>query len=113
MPGHPGEKRIFDGYQVQNVAFESLPGVYVTGSVYSPLELSEKPAGIVSPHGHWPNREDYGRYRPDVQNRCASMARMGAVVFSFDMVGYGQLADFGWEHKHPGTMKLQIWKSIN
>ncbi len=107
-----GEKRIFDGYQVQNVAFESLPGVYVTGSLYSPINVIEKPAGILSPHGHWPKREDYGRYRPDVQKRCAAMARMGAVVFSYDMVGYGQLAEFGWKHKHPQTMKLQIWNSI-
>jgi hypothetical protein len=28
------------------------------------------------------------------------------------MVGYGQLADFGWQHNHPETMKLQIWNSI-
>ncbi len=107
-----GETRIFDGYQVDNVAFESLPGVYVTGSLYSSTEVNEKPPGILSPHGHWPNKEDYGRYRPDVQKRCAAMARMGAIVFSYDMVGYGQLAEFGWQHKHPETMKLQIWNGI-
>jgi hypothetical protein len=107
-----GEKRTFDGYQVENVAFESLPGVYVTGSLYSPTEVKITPPGILSPHGHWPKIEDYGRYRPDVQKRCAAMARMGAVVFSYDMVGYGQLAELGWQHKHPETMKLQIWNGI-
>ncbi len=107
-----GEKRLFDGYQVQNVAFESLPGVYVTGSIYSPTSAKDKLPGILSPHGHWPKREDYGRYRPDVQNRCAAMARMGAMVFTYDMVGYGQLAELGWRHDHPKTMKLQIWNSI-
>jgi dienelactone hydrolase len=107
-----GEKRLFDGYQVTNVAFESLPGVYVTGSLYSPTMVKGAIPGVLSPHGHWPNKEDYGRYRPDVQKRCAAIARMGAMVFSYDMVGYGQLADFGWKHEHPETMKLQIWNSI-
>ncbi|MCK5208191.1 MAG: acetylxylan esterase, partial [Cyclobacteriaceae bacterium] len=107
-----GKKRTFDGYQVKNVAFESLPGVYVTGSLYSPIEVKGIPPGILSPHGHWPNKEDYGRYRPDVQKRCAAMARMGTIVFSYDMVGYGQLVEFGWQHKHPETMKLQIWNGI-
>jgi hypothetical protein len=107
-----GEKRVFEGYQVQNVAFESLPGVYVTGSIYSPTAATDILPGIISPHGHWPKREDYGRYRPDVQNRCAAMARLGAMVFTYDMVGYGQLADLGWRHDHPKTMKLQIWNSI-
>ena len=107
-----GEKRVYDGYQVQNVAFESLPGVYVTGSIYSPTVAADTLPGILSPHGHWPKREDYGRYRPDVQNRCAAMARLGAMVFTYDMVGYGQLAELGWRHDHPKTMKLQIWNSI-
>ncbi|HUQ67299.1 MAG TPA: hypothetical protein VM101_14145 [Flavitalea sp.] len=107
-----GEKRVFDGYQVTNVAFESLPGVYVTGSLYSPTKVNSRIAGVISPHGHWPNKDDYGRYRPDVQKRCAAIARMGAMVFSYDMVGYGQMADFGWKHEHPETMKLQIWNSI-
>ena len=107
-----GEKRIYDDYQVQNVAFESLPGVYVTGSIYSPVNADGILPGILSPHGHWPKKEDYGRYRPDVQLRCAAMARMGAMVFTYDMVGYGQLAELGWRHDHPKTMKLQIWNSI-
>ena len=107
-----GEKRVFDGYQVTNVAFESLPGVYVTGSLYAPTNMKGSIPGVLSPHGHWPNKDDYGRYRPDVQKRCAAIARMGAMVFSYDMVGYGQLADFGWIHEHPETMKLQIWNSI-
>ena len=107
-----GEKRIFDGYQVTNLAFESLPGVYVTGSLYSPTNAKGSIPAVLSPHGHWPNKEDYGRYRPDVQKRCAAIAKMGALVFSYDMVGYGQLATFGWKHEHPETMKLQIWNSI-
>jgi hypothetical protein len=107
-----GDKRIYEGYQVQNVAFESLPGVYVTGSIYTPLNVKSMLPGILSPHGHWPDREDYGRYRPDVQKRCAAMARMGAIVFTYDMVGYGQMAEYGWKHEHPETMKLQIWNSI-
>jgi hypothetical protein len=107
-----GEQRIYEGYQVQNVAFESLPGVYVTGSIYKPFHEGDWFPGILSPHGHWPNREDYGRYRPDVQKRCAAMARMGAIVFTYDMVGYGQMAEYGWQHEHPETMKLQIWNSI-
>lgn len=107
-----GEKRKYDGYQVENVAFESLPGVFVTGSLYSPTESKGILPGILSAHGHWPDKEDYGRYRPDVQYRCAAMARMGAIVFSYDMVGYGQMADFGWKHDHPETMKLQLWNSI-
>src|SRR5207253_7256332 len=43
-----GNKRIFDGYQVTNVAFESLPGVYVTGSLYSPVNAKGSMPGVRS-----------------------------------------------------------------
>ena len=107
-----GEKRIYDGYQVQNVAFESLPGVYVTGSVYAPTEFKGTLAGILSPHGHWTDTSDYGRYRSDSQKRFAEMARMGAMVLGYDMVGFGQMAELGWIHEHPMSLKLQTWNSI-
>jgi uncharacterized protein len=106
------EKRVYDGYQVRNVAFESLPGVYVTGSLYTPTEFKGTLAGILSPHGHWTDTADYGRYRPDSQKRFAEMARMGAMVFGYDMVGFGQMAEYGWIHDHPQVLKLQTWNSI-
>ena len=105
-------ERKFDGYSVVNVAFESRPGVYVTGSLYKPIRGAGPYAAILCPHGHWSKREDYGRYRTDMQKRCAALARMGAVVFAYDMVGYGQMGDFGWTHRHPRTLKLQLWNSI-
>lgn len=107
-----GEKRVYDGYQVQNIAFESLPGVYVTGSLYTPANAKANLPGILSVEGHWPKPEDYGRYRPEAQKRHASMARMGAMVWAYDIVGYGQLEEFGWVHKHPESLKLQLWNNI-
>lgn len=107
-----GAKRVFDGYQVQNVAFESLPGVYVTGSLYTPTNAKGKLPGIISPHGHWHKKGDVGRYRPDAQKRFAALARMGAMVFGYDMVGYGQMEELGWKHDHPEALKLQLWNSI-
>ena len=104
--------RNYGSYTVENIAFESRPGVLVTGSLYAPANLKGKIAGILSPHGHWSKPEDYGRYSEDVQRRAASLAMMGAYVFTYDMVGYGELADYGWVHRHPKTLKLQLWNSL-
>jgi dienelactone hydrolase len=106
------ETRKYDGYSVRNVAIESLPGVFVTGSLYLPEKQKGKMPGILSTHGHWTKPEDYGRFREDAQIRCAALAKMGAVVFAYDMVGYGEMAEWGWEHKHRLALKQQLWNSI-
>jgi dienelactone hydrolase len=105
-------RREHDGYSVENVAVESLPGVFVTGSLYKPMSGSGPFPAVLCPHGHWSKPEDYGRFRPDMQKRCGTLARMGAIVLSYDMVGYGDWANAGWEHHQPKVLKLQLWNSI-
>jgi dienelactone hydrolase len=99
-------KRVHDGYTVENVAFESLPGFFVTGNLYRPARSLSSYAGILSPHGHGKDP----RFKEYVQKRCASLARMGAIVFSYDMVGYGESDQC--EHKFPSVSKLQTVNSI-
>jgi dienelactone hydrolase len=94
-------------YTVERVFLESFPGHFVTGSLYRPKNKSGKLPGVLCPHGHWANGRFYeapeekfrkqletkaekfdpsGRY--PLQARCVQLARMGCVVFHYDMVGY-------------------------
>lgn len=83
-----GEPVRHDGYTTQNYALETLPGLYVCGTVYAP---DERRGGkrlrplIVSLSGHW----EGGRHRPDQQLRMAAFARMGAVAVDLDIFGWG------------------------
>ena len=99
-----------DGYRVANVAFESLPGFFVTGNLYRPLQPpapGAAHAGMLCPHGHFPG----GRFRPDMQRRCAALARMGAVAFAYDMVGWGESRQVDHDHD-PYVLTLQCWNSM-
>jgi dienelactone hydrolase len=96
-----------DEYVVDAVAFESVPGHFVTGSLYRPKGRGGRVPAVLSPHGHWPGGRfqvveaaevtralESGAERFEVaaqhplQARAVHLARMGAMVFLFDMEGY-------------------------
>jgi len=103
------EKKIMNGYTVQNIAIDGMPGHQITGNLYMPIKLKEKNPIIVSPHGHWFNPGNYGRFRPNLQKRCAALAKMGAVVFAYDMIGFGESVTY--THSNPKAVQIQIFNS--
>lgn len=101
-------KRVMDGYTIEHVFFESLPGFYVTGNLYRPTAKLKSYAGILSPHGHW--SKPFGRFQEQIQLRCAMLAKMGAVVFVWDMAGQGDSKQV--THDISKGLKLQTINSM-
>lgn len=112
--------RKHDGYNAENIALEVLPGVYLSGTLYSPGKPAKKNPAMLSPHGHFYNNIDKsipnerGRYREDQQKRCAMLAKMGVYVFSYDMFAWGEsnyqvpLKD----HRSGLALTMQTWNAM-
>lgn len=129
-----------DEYTVEKVFFASLPGHYVTGNLYRPKGKSGKLPAVLCPHGHWTNGRLYDAgekgaetqitqgaektvesARYPLQARCVQLARMGCVVFFYDMIGYADslqiphrqgFTDADAELRLQSQMGLQTWNSI-
>lgn len=102
-----GRVRKHDGYTTQNYALETLPGLYVCGTIYAPSGRGRHPA-ILVPSGHWPG----GRYRSDHQILLGNLACMGAVAVDMDIFGWGDSGrQVGAEtHRAPYAMQVQaLW----
>ncbi len=102
--------RKFDGYTVENIAIEILPGLWINGSLYKPAKYKGKIPVILNPDGHWEKQ----RYRADCQYRCAAFVKMGAMAFSYDLFAWGEsLLQFNLEdHRRSLAMTIQALGSI-
>ncbi|MGJ8696639.1 MAG: alpha/beta hydrolase family protein [Verrucomicrobiaceae bacterium] len=104
-----------DGYTVENVGIETVPGYFLCGNLYLPTEGEGKMPGFLCTHGHWSGKDlhQHGRHRDEMQYRCGALARMGCAVFAIEMVGYGDSQRLGWEHRWDAqVMALQTWNSV-
>ncbi len=119
----PLKARIFgrierEGYAVEKVFFESLPGFFVCGNLYRPLGEGPFPA-LACPHGHWERGRLENSELGSIAGRCINFARQGMVAFSHDMVGYNdsdQLVhrEIGGRREALwgiGALSLQLWNS--
>lgn len=122
-----------EGYSIERVYFQSLPGFYVAGNLYRPIGKGAGPfPGVLNSHGHWENGRFADAADGSIAARCISFARQGIIAFSYDMVGYNDThfsdsptaKEFDRGHRHFGTndaanqlwnvslMGLQTWDSI-
>jgi dienelactone hydrolase len=106
-------------YTVEKVFFESLPGLFVTGNLYRPKHVTGRAPGVLFAHGHWRNArlaeetpeklraeiaggeerfEQGGRSR--FQSLCVQAARMGCVVWQWDMLGESDCLQLSHELVH-------------
>ena len=116
LPASPGTAPIranfrkMQGYTIENLAIEILPGVWVNGSLYKPVAYKGKIPVVLHPQGHWEKH----RYRPDCQYTSAAIAKMGAMLFNYDMFAWGEsMLQFKFEdHRRSLAMTLQILASI-
>ena len=94
-------------YTVEKVQFESAPGFFVTGNLYRPKKIQGgKAPAVLFAHGHWADARlsqatdaelrneiatgqerflEGGKSR--FQSMCVQLARMGCVVWQWDMLG--------------------------
>ena len=123
LVGAPIER---EGYVVESVRFQALPGFFVTGSLYRPVGEGPFPA-VLCPHGHWDHGRftviDEGEARAQIerseearlanaqyhlQARCATLARLGCVVLHYDMVGYADSVQL--DHWNGfGDVEAELW----
>jgi len=100
----------FDGYNVKHVALEIFPKYWLCGSLYRPDEATAPSPIVLCPHGHFPE----GRFKEDHQYRCATLARMGAVVFSYSMFAWiREESPLPYEaHRNPIAGAIQTYDTI-
>ena len=108
-----------EDYTIEKVYFESHPGFYVTGNLYRPKNRTGPFPAVLSPHGHWTNGRLYeapdkefqkqlaggwektmeGASYP-MQARCAHLAKLGCIVFFYDMIGFADSDSEKFPHKN-------------
>ncbi len=77
-----------EGFTVQNLVYQTRPGMWVTANLYRPSTTDKKMPGLLIAHSH---------HRPKTQGELQDMgmtwARQGCLVLVIDQVGYGERAD--------------------
>ena len=118
-----------EGYRVEKLIYESLPGYFVTSALFIPDNLKEKAPAILNPIGH-----SSQSFRRDIyQHTIINLVKKGFIVLTYDQVGQGERLQyydkasgksrFGSTHEHsyPGAQcfisgyspaKYFIWDGI-
>jgi dienelactone hydrolase len=118
-----------EGYRVEKLIYESLPGYYVTGALFMPDRLEGRAPAILNPIGH-----STLSFRRDIyQHTIINLVNKGFIVLAYDPIGQGERLQYfdeatgksrfssTREHSYPGAQcflsgyspaKYFIWDGI-
>ena len=74
-----------EGYRVEKLLIQTLPGVQMTANAYVPHDGGPFPA-VLCVHGHWRG----AKQDPTVQARCIGLVKLGFFVLCVDAFGAGE-----------------------
>jgi dienelactone hydrolase len=95
-----------DTFTVENLHFQSRPGLYVTANLYVPKNLTKPAPAVLYVSGHGPvvtNGISYGN-KVSYQHHGAWFARNGYVCLILDTVQLGEISGI-----HHGTYRENMW----
>ncbi len=95
-----------DQFTVENLHFQSLPGLYVTANLYRPKNLAKPVPAVLYLSGHGPvisNGVSYGN-KVSYQHHGAWFARHGYVCLVLDSLQLGEILGL-----HHGTYREDMW----
>src|SRR5262245_23390486 len=73
------------GYRIDNLLYESRPGVWVTGNLYRPSAKRERMPVILIVHSHHAPKE-----QGELQDMGVTWAKLGCLVLVIDQLGHGE-----------------------
>jgi cephalosporin-C deacetylase-like acetyl esterase len=74
-----------EGFTVDNVVFESRPGLWVTANLYHPAKARHKMPGLLICHSHHNPKTE-----AELQTMGMTWARAGCLVLVMDQLGHGE-----------------------
>lgn len=99
-----------DEFRVENVHFQSRPGLYVTGNLYLPKKIEGRLPAVLYVCGHGASKKDgisYGN-KVSYQHHGGWFARNGYVCLTIDTLQMGEI-----EGIHHGTHRYNMWWWLN
>ncbi len=79
-----------DGYRVEKLIYESIPGYYVTAALFIPDNIKGRAPAILNAIGHSPQS-----FRRDIyQNFIINLVKKGFIVLAYDQIGQGERVQY-------------------
>ncbi len=107
-----------EGLIIENVVFQSRPGVYVPANLYLPEKRDGKIPVVLFQGGH----NASGRFTPRYQSVCRTIAKAGIAVFFIDHIGQGERNSYPeiypvidspcYEHERVGRQCLMTGSNV-